>query len=225
MSCSARAAFLFVGPTALVTSAALQPLHCTSQLLVIAPLVVCFLPLSLKRKGFLGVRMRLVRFACAVFLFGLLSITFLPYVTHDSAHLAAQTASTSSSISSNSGPVSWDFGPVVGGTVTNVGIQDTCPPGMCDNHDLTVILPSPAATFYKTNTVKLTIKYTWTSTLPTDLDIFAISPNAADHGPGSPDDTSSGPGEEDLTVTDPVAGFWHIRSVAALAPLPTAAHA
>ena len=134
----------------------------------------------------------------------------------------AQTSGTS--ISSTSGSVSWDFGPVVAGTVTNVGIQDTCPPGLCDNHDLTVTLPAPAATFYQTNTVQLTLKYTWNSTVPTDLDIFAISPNAADHGPGSPDDTSTGPGEEDLTLTDPVDGVWHIRSVAATAPVPTGAH-
>src|SRR6267378_4271005 len=121
------------------------------------------------------------------------------------------------------------FGPggvgFCGGTVINVGIQDICPPGTCDDHDLTVILPAPAATFYQTMTAKLTIKYTWTSTVPTDLDIFAISPGGADHGPGSPDDTSTGSGIEVLTVTDPVDGVWHIRSVAALAPVPTAAHA
>ncbi|HEX3154995.1 MAG TPA: hypothetical protein VHV32_10235, partial [Candidatus Angelobacter sp.] len=109
-------------------------------------------------------------------------------------------AQTASSISSTSGPVSWDFGPVVAGTVTNVGIQDQCPPGLCDNHDLTITLPAPAATFYQTNTVQVTIKYTWNSTAPSDLDVFAISPNAADHGPGSPDTTSTGPGEEDLTL-------------------------
>ena len=146
----------------------------------------------------------------------------LVFLFHDAPAVSAQSAGTS--ISSTSGPVSWDFGPVVAGTVTNVGIQDTCPPGLCDNHDLTVILPAPAATFYQTNTVQLTLKYTWTSTAPTDLDIFAISPNAADHGPGSPDDTSTGAGEEDLTLTDPVDGVWHIRSVAATAPLPTGAH-
>ena len=133
-------------------------------------------------------------------------------------------ACAQSSISSTSGPVSWDFGPVVAGTVTNVGIQDTCPPGLCDNHDLTIVLPAPAATFYQTNTVQLTLKYTWNSTAPTDLDIFAISPNAADHGPGSPDVTSTGAGEEDLTLTDPVDGLWHIRSVASTAPLPVSAH-
>jgi len=130
----------------------------------------------------------------------------------------------SSTISSSSGPLAWDFGPVGGGTVVNEGIQDICPPVMCDDHDLTVVLPAPAATFYQTMTAKLTFKYTWTSTLPTDLDIFAISPNAADHGPGSPDASSTGPGEEDLTVTDPIDGVWHIRSVASLAPVPTSAH-
>ncbi len=131
----------------------------------------------------------------------------------------------SGTINNTSGPVAWDFAPVGGGTVVNVGIQDTCPPGLCDNYDLTVVLPSPAATFYQTMTAKLTIKYTWTSTVPTDMDVFAISPNGADHGPGSPDDTSTGAGEEDLTITDPVDGVWHIRSVAALVPVPTAAHA
>ena len=150
-------------------------------------------------------------------LFGILGIALF-----NTATVSAQT--TGSSISSTSGAISWDFGPVVAGTVTNVGIQDTCPPGLCDNHDLTVVLPAPAATFYQTNTVQLTIKYTWSSTAPTDLDIFAISPNAADHGPGSPDDTTTGNGEEDLTLTDPVDGVWHIRSVAATVPLPTSAH-
>jgi hypothetical protein len=135
-------------------------------------------------------------------------------------------AATPASGTINAGStVSWDFGPVGGGTVTNVGVQDICPPAMCDNFDMTVVLPAPATLFYQTNTAKLTIKYTWTSTVPTDLDIFAISPAAADFGPGSPDDTSTGPGEEVLTLTDPAAGLWHVRSVASLAPIPTAAHA
>ncbi len=144
--------------------------------------------------------------------------------THPRIARAQVATPPSSTISSSSGPLSWDFAPVGGGTVINVGIQDICPPGMCDDHDLTVVLPAPAATFYQTMTAKLTFQYTWTSTLPTDLDIFAISPTGADHGPGSPDDTSTGPGEEDLTVTDPIDGVWHIRSVASLVPVPTAAH-
>jgi len=130
----------------------------------------------------------------------------------------------SSTISTGAPSVAWDFQPVGGGTVVNVGIQDVCPPGLCDDHDLQVTLPAPAATYYQTMTAKLTLTYTWTSTLPTDLDLFAISPAGADHGPGSPDDTSTGPGMEVLTVTNPLDGLWHIRSVASLAPLPTGAH-
>jgi hypothetical protein len=158
-------------------------------------------------------------FAFLLFVLALgLALRFAPIAS-------AQTgAPPSSTISSGSGPLAWDFAPVGGGTVTNVGIQDICPPGMCDDHDLTIVLPSPAATFYQTMTAQVTFKYTWTSTLPTDLDIFAISPNGADHGPGSPDDTSTGIGEEDLTLTDPLPGLWHIRSVAALVPIPVSAH-
>src|SRR5713101_6388313 len=155
----------------------------------------------------------------------LLSLPVLMLLLNETPSVSAQTGTPpSSSISSTSGPVSWDFAAVGGGTVTNVGIQDICPPAMCDDHDLTIVLPAPAATFYQTMTASVTFKYTWTSTLPTDLDIFAISPNGADHGPGSPADTSTGPGEEDLTLTDPLPGLWHIRSVASLVPVPVAAH-
>src|SRR3979490_46560 len=170
--------------------------------------------------------MRIVRSMGQTTLVTLLSAGTLVLLLHSIPSVSAQTGTPpSTSISSSSGPVSWDFGAVAGGTVTNVGIQDICPPGMCDDHDLTVVLPAPAATFYQTMTAKLTIKYTWTSTVPTDPSIFAISPAGADHGPGSPDDTSTGAGIEVLTVTDPVDGVWHIRSVAALAPLPTSARA
>src|SRR5882762_7458996 len=182
--------------------------------------------LPLEKNSYGGRLMRLVRSAVWIVPVSLLSVFALTVLFHNTPAVSAQTGTPpSSSISSSSGPVSWDFAAVGGGTVTNVGIQDICPPVMCDNHDLTVVLPAPAATFYQTMTAKLTITYTWTSTLPTDLDIFAISPAAADHGPGSPDDTSTGAGIEVLTVTDPVDGVWHIRSVAALAPLPTVAHA
>src|SRR5882724_37144 len=73
-------------------------------------------------------------------------------------------------------------------------------------------------------TARLTFKYTWSSTLPANLDIYAIGPNGEHHGPGSPDTTSTGPGEEDLTIADPAEGVWRVRSVASIAPLPTAAH-
>ena len=167
-------------------------------------------------------RPRLALWISVVTFFCALSVMLM--FTHSRIARAQTTTPPSSTISSTSGPQAWDFAPVGGGTVVNEGIQDICPPGMCDDHDLTVALPTPAATFYQTMTAKLTFQYTWTSTLPTDLDIFAISPAGADHGPGSPDDTSTGPGGEVLTVTDPLDGLWHIRSVASLAPAPTAAH-
>jgi hypothetical protein len=127
----------------------------------------------------------------------------------------------SGSISSGS-TVSWDFAAVSG---VNHDPQHVCLPGNCDTYDLSVVLPSGAPIFYQTNTAMLTIKYTWTSAVPTNLDIIAISPQGTASGPGSPDVPSTGPGEEDLTITDPIDGLWHIRSVAALAPIPTAAHA
>src|SRR5260370_16821360 len=172
------------------------------ELLVVAPLFVCFVLMSLKEE-ILGVSMRVVRSAGAILLFCLLYLSFLLLLPHNSPRLSAQTASSGSSISSNSGSVSWDFGPVVAGTVTNVGIQDVCPPAMCDNHDLTVILPSTAATFYKTNTAKLTLKYTWSSTVPTDLDIFSISTTPPAHCPDSPDPSSTAPTHTTLTVPLP----------------------
>ena len=139
------------------------------------------------------------------------------------AHLHAQ--ATATIISNSSGTVAWDHGPVVAGQVVNAGVQDVCPPGLCDNHDLVVVLPAPAATFYTTNTATLTITFTWTSSAPTDIDLFAISPAGADHGPGAPDGTFTGAGSETLTITDPLDGLWHIRSTAALSPLPTPVHA
>ena len=73
---------------------------------------------------------------------------------------------SSGSISSTSGPVAWDFGLVEAGTVVDTGMAQRCPPGICDNYDLTVVLPSPSATLYQTMTAKLTIRFTWTSTVP-----------------------------------------------------------
>ena len=156
-----------------------------------------------------------------VFAIAMIAAMSLPL--RNGTSVAAQ--SPGDSISSTSGAVQWDFGPVVAGQVTNLGAQDICPPGLCDNHDVTVVLPSPAATYYQTMTAKVTITYTWSSPVMTDIDIFAISPGGSDHGPGAPDGFFTGPGEETLTLTDPREGVWHIRAMAALSPAPTSAHA
>ena len=106
--------------------------------------------------------MRIDRSMGLITLVTLLSAAALVLLFHGIPSVSAQTGTPpSSSISSSSGPVSWDFGPVVAGTVINVGIQDVCPPGMCGDHDLTVVLPAPAATFYQTMTAKLTRAFTF----------------------------------------------------------------
>ena len=77
--------------------------------------------------------MRMVRSMGLITLVTLFSAAVLVLLLHGIPSVFAQTGTPpSSSISSSSGPVSWDFGPVGGGTVTNVGIQDVCPPGMCE---------------------------------------------------------------------------------------------
>src|SRR3954468_4017505 len=142
------------------------------------------------------------------------------------ANSGSQAATPPSGNVSTASPNStWDFAPVVAGQFTNVGIQDTCPPGVCDNYDLTVSLPQPADTFYQTMTATLTLHYEWTSSAPTDMDMFAISPTGAEYGPGNPDGTVTGPGFSDIVITDPVDGVWHVRETAALVPIPTASHA
>src|SRR2546428_13442536 len=62
----------------------------------------------------------------------------------------------SSTISSTSDPLAWDFGPVRACTAVNVWIQDICRPGLCDVHDMTGVLPAPAVTFYQTRSARLT---------------------------------------------------------------------
>ena len=131
----------------------------------------------------------------------------------------------SGNVSATNGTVAWDFAPVVAGQFTNAGIQDVCPPGVCDNYDLTISLPQPADTYYQANTATLTLHYEWNSSVETDMDMFAISPTGAEYGPGDPDGMVTGPGYADIVITDPVDGLWHVRETAALVPVPTASHA
>src|SRR5260370_16616345 len=95
-----------------------------------------------------GQAMRIVQSTGWVILFSLLCVATILLLLNDTPSVSAQIASPpSSSISSSSGPVSWDFAAVGGGTVTNVGIQDICPPGTVDHHDFPVALPPPPAPF------------------------------------------------------------------------------
>src|SRR6202158_3548150 len=93
-----------------------------------------------------GQPMRIVRSPGWVIVVSLLCVATLVLLVHDTPSVFAQTSPPpSSSISASAGRVAGDVAAVGGGTVTNVGIQDIGPPVMGDDHDLTVVLPAPAA--------------------------------------------------------------------------------
>src|SRR5258708_8761930 len=97
--------------------------------------------------------MRIVRFTGLITLVSLLCVATLVLLLHHTPSVSAQTGPPpSSSISSNSGPVAWDFAPVGGGTVTNIGAQDICPPVISDDHHFTLQLPTPPPPFYQPRT-------------------------------------------------------------------------
>ena len=82
----------------------------------------------------------------------------------------------------------WDFAPVAGAGLGGTPIEVACAPGECDKFALTVKLPEADATFYRTHIATLKIHYTWTSSTPTDLDVFAFDPQGNESaGPGKPD--------------------------------------
>jgi len=49
-----------------------------------------------------------------------------------------------------------EFRPGDSETAVDLGVPDKCPPVVCDNYDLTVELPLPAAIFYQTMTARMT---------------------------------------------------------------------
>ena len=82
--------------------------------------------------------MRVARSFFGLIILILVLTTTLVLALHNTGIVSAQGTPPASTISTTSGGVAWDFAPVVAGTFTNVGIQDICPPGMCDDHDLTI---------------------------------------------------------------------------------------
>lgn len=141
----------------------------------------------------------------------------------------------SGQVSQTSPQASWDFAAVAQSSpVGGSGLEQTCMAPYCDNYDLTVSLPSDFYTSNPTTQVTLLIHYTWTpdTTVGTDMDVYAFDPNGNESGPGSPDVTatqdcstsSSCDAYENLRFTNPTPGVWHIRSMCATCPQPTAAH-
>src|SRR5260221_7104079 len=81
-------------------------------------------------------------------------------------------------VSGTIGPTSgtssvWDFAPVGPGVSSGGTIEFLCAPVYCDAYTLHVVLPQPDGQFYATHKATLTIDYSWTSTQPNDMDVFA----------------------------------------------------
>jgi hypothetical protein len=118
----------------------------------------------------------------------------------------------------------WDFAAVGPGVSSGGTIEFVCPPQYCDSYTLNVSLPSADATFYTTHKALLHLVYTWDSTGPDDMDIFAFAPDGTESGPGSPDDISTGEGLEVLDIANPESGAWTIESYVGVSDEPTVAH-
>jgi hypothetical protein len=139
--------------------------------------------------------------------------------------VSAATPASGSIGPANNSTNAWDFASVGPGANTSGGAETVaCPPGLCDAYTLNVSLPSADATFYTNHAATLTFTYTWTSTGPDDMDIFAIGPDGTESGPGSPDEQSTGAGKEVLVVSNPQAGAWTIESYVGVTDEPTVAH-
>jgi hypothetical protein len=158
------------------------------------------------------------RFLLATLVFGIL-VALAPLAT------LAATPATGTVGPSSGTSTSWDFAPVGPGASSSGTVEGACLPVYCDSYDLTLTLPQPDGQFYSGYRANLKIDYTWTSTAPTDLDLFAFAPDGTESGPGSPDDTSTGGGEEVLNIANPSSGTWTIVSHVGVTPAPTAAHA
>lgn len=137
----------------------------------------------------------------------------------------AATPSSGSVGPSNGSTNAWDFA-AVGPGVSSGGTAETvaCPPVYCDAYTLNVALPAADATFYTNHVATLTLNYTWNSTGPDDLDIFAFAPDGTESGPGSPDNLSTGAGKEVLSISNPQSGAWTIESFVGTSDEPTVAH-
>src|SRR5258708_26862178 len=106
----------------------------------------------------------------------------------------------------------WDFAPVGPGVSSGGTVEFLCAPVYCDSYQLTVALPQPDEQFYLTHKAILHAEYTWTSTGPDDMDVFAFAPDGTESGPGNPDDVSTGAGHEALDMANPASGVWTIES-------------
>src|SRR5260370_6052672 len=150
-------------------------------------------------------------------------------VTALAALLVGGAANAATPIAGTIGPATgsstaWDFAPVGPGVSSGGTVEFLCPPLYCASYELTVALPQPDQQFYLTHKAILHIVYTWTSTGPDDMDLFAFAPDGTESGPGSPEDISTGPGIETLDIANPPSGVWTIESPVWVTDEPTVEH-
>jgi hypothetical protein len=139
--------------------------------------------------------------------------------------LVGQAATPASGTIDGSKTVEWDSPPVAGAGLGGTPTPSTCAPGTCDKFDLNIVLPAADTDFYSHYKAQLSFHYTWTSTTPDDMDIFAFDPTGAQAGgPGTPDDQTTGAGVENLVLNNPMSGHWTIESAAGVTVEPTPAH-
>src|SRR3954447_10712860 len=106
----------------------------------------------------------------------------------------------------NGSTTAWNFAAVGPGASSGGTVEFVCPPVTCDAYTLNVVLPAADTAFYTNHIATLTLTYTWTSTGPDDMDIFAFAPDGTESGPGSPDEQSTGAGKEVLAISNPASG-------------------
>ena len=152
---------------------------------------------------------------------------------------AAVSASAKSVVGPSTSSTSWRF-PAVDSAMVPSAV-----------HEVLVRLPASDTQFYAQNAAVLSFELTWSSSAPTELDLFAVGPasdgssgvntstscpsapscpNGLPFGFGRPDTFASGPNHETITLHDPRSGIWTVEVLAAAAgsttyTVPTASEA
>src|SRR5438552_19135732 len=101
----------------------------------------------------------------------------LPFALSGAGSGLAATPSAGAIGPASGSNTAWDFAPVGPGVSSGGTIEFLCAPVYCDSYQLAVALPAPDQQFYLTHKATLHIEYTWTSTGPDDMDLFAFAPD------------------------------------------------
>ncbi|MHB8571695.1 MAG: sialidase family protein [Candidatus Dormibacteria bacterium] len=119
-----------------------------------------------------------------------------------------QAATPASGTVDGTGAITWQFAPIAGAELRQT--SEECPSNACDNFDLTVKLPQPAAQFYVANHAQLLVTGTWdTGASPSNILLFVFGPEGNRVVGGQPQ--TSGKGSDYIVLNDPPDGLYHVR--------------